>query len=446
MANRVNSFKPSPLARQDLRDVPRAQLPRTKESRATRAMDSFDPIGKNPAPGTRSGAGVRVNITQFRSPENDDAHGGRDLERILKSLNKRIDGSVPVAVGSYNYNQATADKIRELRPTALYAPAFNVRGDNAVKRLSVGPISEHSYQDPLAGQMPWMLTHYWQRDPNNPHKVLKDEKYPYRPLTTTDPDQAATFASGKLRNAQDPVTHLASKDMTPAEIRAWGMEMGQRIRDRLRGKDADAWQLDEIVPTTSKNDPRGETLREFYAAVLEGARTGRPQFGDKEMKGIVQVANPGALFGARKKLDPDQRKSFDKLMRELDLSTMTVVGEDYPAFTGNATVKADHQVGPVITDLHGMGPVGNNLLGKYIVGLSPGEIGGTLHGKVHGMPEKAADKWRQEYMEEAMKLGAHGIGEYNFTPGKGRTTGGNSDPKLISDLALEIGNALKIKG
>lgn len=120
------------------------------------------------------------------------------------------------------------------------------------------------------------------------------------------------------------------------------------------------------------------------------------------------------------------------------------MGEAYPPFAGGiagakaAAVRALETV----KAWHGKGAAGAELGRKYILGATPGAKGGALGGYVHGATHAQMRAWRQTYLAEALRLGAHGLSEFNWTPKKGETAGGNAIPKLMLEVFHDVALAL----
>ena len=124
---------------------------------------------------------------------------------------------------------------------------------------------------------------------------------------------------------------LAQLQSTSARV-SWGVELGARYRDAIRaagdaGAEVDAWQLDEIVPSSAAA-VAGIPIREFTRGVVRGLTIGRPIFGDVAMRGFVWVAQ--SAFGiARLAITPE----LTTFWRTLSRGALAYVGEDYPRST-----------------------------------------------------------------------------------------------------------------
>lgn len=206
------------------------------------------------------------------------------------------------------------------------------------------------------------------------------------------------------------------------EQRLWGVELGRRMRDRIRaavkaGVPVDSWQLDEIFPTASKLTDRGEVTRRYQAGIVHGLAHGRPRLGDRKMKGLIFIASPGRFS----KLPVVEGNGTWTLVHEIDNAAERVLGEEYPRFVGNPREVARHFAQGQLR-LRERGGVWASLARKYVPTMTPGMIRYTdegnpsaLNGNVLGLPEARVAAWRRAYIDERVRIGTAGLAEYNFT-------------------------------
>jgi len=202
---------------------------------------------------------------------------------------------------------------------------------------------------------------------------------------------------------------------------AWGLEMGRRSRDRFRsfarsGRPISSFQFDEIYPSASKAATRDRTLT-YLTGALDGMRQGRPELGDKPMRGAVHVAHPGQVARL-----PDSRITR-RFWKSLNKSTNHLILEQYVPFKGSPQKRAERDLDPVQTMRRSKNPNMRALSRRYVAGLTPGMRKGLhLGGRSKGQSDKAAHAWRQAYMRSLQQKGAKGVSFYNWTgPGNTRT-------------------------
>jgi len=192
----------------------------------------------------------------------------------------------------------------------------------------------------------------------------------------------------------------------------WGIELGRRFRDELRaaakaGVQFSCWQLDEIQAEAA--GPQGRQYRDLTRGTLRGLVFGRPSLGDRAQQGFVWWAH-SALTLARARLTPE----LTAFWRILNRAALGLVGEEYPAFSGdpNAAARAN-AVGQ--RGLEAGGPVRQALGRKYLAGLTPGyrPLPG-LRGNVHGWPRDRVHAWCQAYDNARAAAGVAGFAEFDF--------------------------------
>ena len=266
--------------------------------------------------------------------------------------------------------------------------------------------------------------------------LLKD--HPTRRLT---PEEEARLPRGSARYAKG---HGPLGAMPPKEQYAWGVEMGRRMRDQLRaaqkaGVRVDSYQLDEIWPSASLTGAQGKIAMRFMRGVLDGVRLGRPELGDRPMRGLLHLARPKRF--AALPSGPER----DALLHALNLTARDVIGEQYQNFAGDPKKAADAQE-RVLARLARDGKDGQALAQRYVAGLTPGLLRvGALGGKLPSQTVAQANAWRDAFVREAVRRGVAGISEFNWLPqhdAAGNVTGvGNSDPATMQAVFDSIGSA-----
>jgi hypothetical protein len=212
-----------------------------------------------------------------------------------------------------------------------------------------------------------------------------------------------------------------------AEQIAWGRELGRRMRDRMRAAGAgavDTWQLDEIWPSLSLDQGRGqravqEATRYFLVGVLGGLRHGRPQLGDRSMAGLVHISQPQRL-AALSTSTPGNAA----LVRALDRNALRVIGEEYAEganLDGPAAVAARRLGGAKRVWAHSRDPHARSLARRYIAGVRPGHLGVV----VQDIPAA----WQRAYLDA--RAGVAGISTYNWTHG-------NASRQVIERIVAEL--------
>ena len=192
----------------------------------------------------------------------------------------------------------------------------------------------------------------------------------------------------------------------------WGLELGRRFRDRIRGKRARhkkivTWQLDEIPHEAAGRS--GARQRVFIRGVLRGITDGRPQLGDQYLPGIVWMTQPALKLAGRR-----ARGDLAVFWRQLDRSTIYLVGEEYPRFSGPARRAAKRGAAGQRRLWHA-GGARRSLARKYVAGMTPGyRLGKGLGGNVGHRSRPAVRRWRRAYVRSRSRKGVAGFAQYNF--------------------------------
>jgi len=292
----------------------------------------------------------------------------KDVPNLLTAVSRaHLPADVPAYVGSYGPSVQVASQVAELSE-GRYAPMF-------------------------------ALTNEW-----------------YRQQRRLPPDQQPLVPK-RLGGQVPPLAQLGS---TSARV-AWGVELGARYRDAIRaagdaGAEIDAWQLDEIVPTSAAPSA-GRPIREFTRGVLRGMLQGRSVLGDVPMRGFVWVAH-SALGIARLAITPE----LTTFWRTLSQAALAYVGEEYAPFDGDPRAAAQaYAVGQ--RALAAGGPVRRSLGRRYVPGMTPGYAPApSLGGNIHDWPRPQVNAWRATYVQERARIGVAGFGEYDFRAGNSRAT------------------------
>ena len=238
--------------------------------------------------------------------------------------------------------------------------------------------------------------------------------------------------------------------MSPREQVAWGREMGRRIRDEMRNHaqsphqpfQVDSFQLDEIFPSTAKGGEHSKVALNYLRGVLEGVHLGRPELGDKPMRGLIHIARPLAL-GQLPAKDPAVRGEYRAFLRALDAASDQVIPEDYTAFSGDPRRAADKAM-QLESLFAAQGPHGVALSHKIVAGMTPGlKKGKELGGQVAGQSVSAANRWRDAFEAQAMRDGAVGISEFNWQPATGAHPGANQKPAQMRKVLRGVAKAIK---
>ena len=192
----------------------------------------------------------------------------------------------------------------------------------------------------------------------------------------------------------------------------WGLELGRRFRDRIRSKRKAhqrivTWQLDEIPHEVAGRS--GARERVFIRGVLAGVTDGRPSFGDVPLPGIVWMTQPALRLAGR-----PARGDLAAFWRQLDRSTIYLVGEEYPRFSGPARRAARREARGQRRLWHAGGPR-RSIARKYVAGMTPGyRLAAGLGGNVGRRSRPAVRRWRRAYVQARARKGVAGLAQYNF--------------------------------
>lgn len=211
----------------------------------------------------------------------------------------------------------------------------------------------------------------------------------------------------------------------------WGTELGRRFRDRFRSRiregEVAAWQFDEILTEVAGSS--GRRYRDFTRGILFGLYEGREPLGDRPMRGLVHMSrNAFPIAGAR--LTYELRRFW----RRVNISSVRLVGEEYPFFRGRARSAAYRQAAGQRALARGGGDRAA-LSRRYLVGLTPGYIvTRSLGGNVDRRSRDWVNRWRADYIRARAAMGVAGFGEFNFMPPNDRSS-------VIGDVirALAVG-------
>ena len=173
----------------------------------------------------------------------------------------------------------------------------------------------------------------------------------------------------------------------------------------------DAWQLDEIWPSlahagATPSDKRDrESMRYLMAGVLDGMYEGRPELGNRPMLGLVYVAHPSAFA----KLATSGTRA---LLASMNHATIRVVGEQYPAFRGDARRAARTSLDGQRTLARSGNPNARAIAHKYVAGMTPGAIASPVLGGARA--GTSAGRWQRQYIA-AHRGQVAGFGMFNWT-------------------------------
>jgi hypothetical protein len=199
----------------------------------------------------------------------------------------------------------------------------------------------------------------------------------------------------------------------------WGREIGRRFRDRVRQVeeihhvDVDRWQFDE-VPTNAAGRS-GRKARDLVRGMLNGVTYGRPELGDRRVRGVVFVAHESLKLAAR-----PATGELGRFWRTVDGDSLAVVGEEYPRFVGNPRRSAFVQSAGQRA-MARAGGVLRKLAAKYVVGVTPGFAGASgLGGNTGGRSPDGADAWRADFLAARAQYGVAGFAAYDMQGENGR--------------------------
>jgi hypothetical protein len=305
--------------------------------------------------------------------------------QLLAALARRVPARARRFVGTYGQNSELALEIHDSANT-FYAPMFSLR-----------------------------TTYYWER----------------RRLFVGGGVDREILHADRFAGALPSLDAIETRSKT---VRlGWGLELGRRYRDAIRNHNrahrraserVDTWQFDEIRSECADAKP----LREFTRAVLRGLLLGRTEQGDEPMRGIVWMAQR-AFRAVDRRLD-DELALFWK---RIDQASFALVGEEYPAFVGDAA-RAARTYGLGHRRLAAAGPVRRSLASKYVVGLTPGyrvdrKLG--LGGNVQRWPRVQVNEWRSGYLDERRGARPAGVAFFDLTHE-------NAGPAVLRDVASTL--------
>jgi hypothetical protein len=303
------------------------------------------------------------------------------LDRILATI--AIPPEAPVAswyIGSYGVNRTVAEKVAAI-PGCVYAPVFGIQPDVS-------------------------------RQARRKRQLTRAE------AAKVDPEPAGAIPGDSA--------------VPPSRQRVWGVELGRRFRDQLRaarraGVPIGAWQFDEVLAQCGSS--RGN--REFVGGVLRGLAEGRPKLRDVREQGFVWIAAT-ALTRLPRLAPADDVQLF---WEDLDHAARFLVGEEYPAFTGNpgtqATTASAGQRGLLAAN-----PIAKSLGARYVVGMTPGWIlFPGLGGNVENKPAAQVTSWRKGFIEGRIAAQKpQGYAQFNFRAE-------NARPERVADAVASLRHA-----
>jgi hypothetical protein len=218
----------------------------------------------------------------------------------------------------------------------------------------------------------------------------------------------------------------------------WGRELGRRFRDRARqveeihDVDVDRWQFDE-VPTNAIGKS-GRKARDLVRGMLAGLTYGRPELGDRKVRGVVFVAHESLKLAAR-----PVRGELKRFWRTIDGDSLALVGEEYPRFVGNPRRSAFVQSAGQRT-MARKGGVLRKLASKYVVGVTPGYADASgLGGNTGGRSPDGANAWRADFLAARAQYGVAGFAAYDMLGENGRRRTVRPLFKAIAAALQELG-------
>jgi hypothetical protein len=192
----------------------------------------------------------------------------------------------------------------------------------------------------------------------------------------------------------------------------WGRELGRRFRDRVRqveshGDKVERWQFDEVPTNAVGRD--GRKARDLVRGMLDGVMFGRPELGDRRIRGIVFFANATLELASR-----PNRGELARFWRTVNRDSIALAGEEYPRFVGNPRRSAFVQSGGQRA-MAAQGGVLGELASKYVVTVTPGyrDVPG-LGGNDKHKSEEGVDAWRRDFLAARAQYGVAGFGTYNL--------------------------------
>ena len=228
----------------------------------------------------------------------------------------------------------------------------------------------------------------------------------------SDSDRSHLDRDGKTLTGQAPSLYtLLARGGDYAYF--WGRELGRRFRDRLRQLDSEgihssSYQFDEI-PTNVLESENGSRARDLIRGMMNGVAHGRPELGDRFMRGLTYIANASLQLASA-----PMTGELDRFWRTVDHDSLAVVGEEYPKFEGNPDRSAFVQSSGERTMIARGGTLGH-LGDKYVTGITPGyRVVHGLGGNVKGRSDDGVNAWRTAYLHARAQLGVAGFGAYQM--------------------------------
>lgn len=228
----------------------------------------------------------------------------------------------------------------------------------------------------------------------------------------SDGDRSRLDHDGRtLTGRAPPLSTLLSRGGDYAYF--WGRELGRRFRDRLRQLDSEgihssSYQFDEIS-TNVLPENQGSRARDLLRGMMNGCAHGRPELGDRFMRGLTFIANASLRLTG----DP-MTGELDRFWRTIDHDSLAVVGEEYPKFEGDPRRSAFVQSTGQRTMISRGGTLGH-LGDKYVTGITPGYR--TVHGlggNVKGRSDAGVNAWRADYLHARADFGVSGFAAYQM--------------------------------
>jgi hypothetical protein len=230
-----------------------------------------------------------------------------------------------------------------------------------------------------------------------------------RRLSASDEDKLSSSDRRMDGPAPSLSTLLARGGSTAYD---WGRELGKRFRDRARqveagGDKVERWQFDEVPTNAVGRD--GRKARDLVRGMLDGLLVGRPELGDRHVRGIVFFANATLELASR-----PNRGELKRFWQTVNRTSVALAGEEYPRFVGNPRRSAFVQSGGQRA-MATKGGVLGKLASKYVVAVTPGyrDVPG-LGGNVKHKSKEGVDAWRRDFLAARAQYGIAGYGTYNL--------------------------------
>lgn len=192
---------------------------------------------------------------------------------------------------------------------------------------------------------------------------------------------------------------------TAARRVATGREAGRSFRDAVRSAlfPVETWQFDELSGGVADSRP----LREFARGVLDGLLHGRAH--DRDISGFVWLAE-AAFDLPRRRVDAE----LNVFWHVVGAAASHVVGEEFPAFIGDAGAAARTQDAGRRALAAG-GPIRRSLAARYVAGVTPGyRLVPGLGGNVNHRSRTFVNGWRRRYLRERREEGVRHLGVFHF--------------------------------